>query len=113
MHELSIAQNILEIVDETLSKNQYKKLLEIKVQIGELIAIVPESLRFCYECLIKDSPYAGSKINIEVIPVKIFCKNCKKNYKIKELFFICPVCHKKNVELIQGKELKISHLEVD
>ena len=120
MHELSIAQNILDIIDETFSKdtsfkhkNKYKKLHEVKIQIGELIAIVPESLQFYYDCLIENTPYNNSKLMIEILPVHLRCRNCKYQFSTKEYFFICPQCQSSDLEIIQGNELKIVYLEVD
>jgi hydrogenase nickel incorporation protein HypA/HybF len=120
MHELSIAHNILDIIDETFSgnkrfkdKNRYKKLHEVKIQIGELVAVVPESLKFCYECLIEDTPYVNSKLIIEILPVSLMCKNCKYKFKTKKYFFTCPRCQSTDLEVIQGNELKIVYLDVD
>jgi hydrogenase nickel incorporation protein HypA/HybF len=120
MHELSIAQNILDIVDETLSgnlspeeKNNSKKLREVKIKVGELVAVVPESLKFCYECLIEDSPYAHSKLSVEILPVELLCRNCKHKFHTKENFFVCPQCQSFDIEILQGNELKIDYLEVD
>ena len=113
MHELSIAQSILDIVDETFSKNKYKELLEVKVKIGELVAVVPESLTFCYETLAKDTKYDKSKLTVEILPVIALCTKCKKEFDVKELFFVCPHCGSKDTKILQGNELKISHLDVN
>ena len=43
---MSIAQSILDIVDEYMAKEDNVKLLEVAVEIGELVAVVPESLSF-------------------------------------------------------------------
>jgi hydrogenase nickel incorporation protein HypA/HybF len=113
MHELSIAQNILDIIEETFSENNYKELLEVRVRIGELVAVVPESLSFCYESLIKDTKYEKSKLTIEIIRVQASCKNCRREFNPKEFLFICPFCQSKEIEVLQGNELNISHLDVN
>jgi hydrogenase nickel incorporation protein HypA/HybF len=120
MHELSIAHNILDIIDETFSKNKsadintnFKKLHEVKIQIGELVAVVPESLQFYYEILIENTPYADSKLIIEILPVNLKCKNCKFRFISKEFFFVCPQCQSQDIEVVQGNELKIVYLDVD
>jgi len=113
MHEMSIAQSILEIVDETLAKQNNGKLQEVVVQIGELVAVVPDSLEFCYEALVKDTKYESSKIIINVLPIKANCKKCDNRFEIKNMLFICPQCESTNIQVTQGQELKISHLEVE
>lgn len=113
MHEMSIAQNIIEIVDETLSKNDGGKLKEIVVDIGELIAVVPDSLHFCYQALVQDTIFQDSKLTINIIPIRINCNSCKKVSQINKYSFYCPECDSSNIKVIAGEELKIRYLEVD
>jgi hydrogenase nickel incorporation protein HypA/HybF len=120
MHELSIARNILDIINETFSENKspdvktnFKQLHEVRIQIGEMVAVVPESLQFYYDNLVENTPYADSKLVIEMLPVKLKCKNCKVQFDSKEVFFICPRCQSQDIEIIQGNELKIVYLDVD
>ena len=112
MHELSIAQNILDIVDETMN-GETGRLLEVAVEIGELVAVVPESLEFCYGVLTENSKYSGSKLIIKILPVEAYCQDCHQKFEVKEFNFTCPICNSVNLKMVQGKELKISHLEVE
>jgi hydrogenase nickel incorporation protein HypA/HybF len=112
MHELSIAQSIIDIVDETLN-GENAKLLEISVEIGELVAVVPESLEFCYNVITENTKYSGSKLDITILPLKSKCKNCKKEFQIEKFTFICPYCESSELDVLQGQELKIRHLEVE
>ena len=111
MHELSLAQNILEIIRDYLP-NQQRVLKAVHVQIGSLMAIVPESLQFCYESLAQDTPYESSKMIIEILPIKVRCHTCQLVTELKDIIFICPECGENNLETIQGNELIVSHLEV-
>jgi hydrogenase nickel incorporation protein HypA/HybF len=112
MHEMSIAQNILEIVQETLAKEDSVQLKEVVLDIGELVAIVPDSLEFCYNVLTEQTPYQGSKLTINIIPLKGKCKTCAHIFSIEKMCFLCPRCKSTELDIIQGQELKISHLEV-
>ncbi len=112
MHEMSLAQNILDIVDEYM-RDEKGKLLEVAVEVGELVAVVPDSLTFCYEALVDNTSYEGSKIVIKVLPLSATCKNCSKSFKIEDFNFICPQCKNTDVMVQSGQELRISHLEVE
>jgi hydrogenase nickel incorporation protein HypA/HybF len=111
MHELSLAQNILDIVREYLP-NQQKTLEEVHVQIGSLMAVVPDSLIFCYETLVHNTPYAASKMVVHILPVKAICNLCNTVTEVKNDIFICPECGAKDLKTLQGNELIVSHLEV-
>jgi hydrogenase nickel incorporation protein HypA/HybF len=113
MHEMSIAQNIVEIVTEILSKETALQLKEVVVEVGELVAVVPDSLQFCYTVMTEQTQFQGSRLTINVIPLKGKCKICKNTFIIKNVNFLCPTCQSDQLEIIQGQELKISHLEVD
>lgn len=112
MHELSIAQSIIEIVEETMA-GQQGKVLEVSVDIGELVAVVPESLKFCYDVVTEDSKFAGSKLIVNILPVTARCRQCTTEFRVENFMFICPECSSVDHEMLQGQELKVNHLEVE
>ena len=113
MHEMSIAESILNIVDEYMMNENGRTLKEVAVEIGELVAVVPDSLTFCYDVLIEDTPYKNSKLKIDIIPLNGKCTDCNRSSKIINYEFICPHCKSSRLEIQGGQELRISHLEVD
>jgi hydrogenase nickel incorporation protein HypA/HybF len=113
MHEMSIAQSIIDIVDDTLQESEKPLLREIAVDIGELVAVVPESLQFCFEAIVDGTKYDNAELKINLIPLKIKCKQCNKESKIERFSFSCPQCESVNIQTISGEELNIRYLEVD
>jgi hydrogenase nickel incorporation protein HypA/HybF len=113
MHEMSIAQNILEIVDEYMAREPAAKLLEVVVEIGEMVAVVPDSLNFCYDVLVEDSKYQDSKLIINILPLRGSCISCGHEFKIENYNFNCPSCHSLDLQVQGGQELRITHLEVE
>lgn len=113
MHEMSIAQNIIAIVDETLAGEDYQRLREVVVEIGELVAVVPESLRFCYMVITEKTKFQDSKLTIRILPLVGKCRSCHVESRVEHFDFVCSNCTSRDVEIIQGEELNISHLEVD
>jgi hydrogenase nickel incorporation protein HypA/HybF len=113
MHEMSIAQSILDIVDEYMTNEAGQKLKEVAVEIGELVAVVPDSLTFCYEVLVEETDYRDSKLNIQIVPLNGTCSGCSRSFNIKNYEFICPHCQSTSLEIQGGQELRISHLEVE
>lgn len=112
MHEMSIAQNILEIVDEYMAREPAAKLLEVVVEIGEMVAVVPDSLYFCYDVLVENSKYRDSKLIINILPLQGSCRSCGHVFKIENYNFNCPSCHSPDLHVQGGQELRITHLEV-
>lgn len=112
MHEMSIAKNLFEIIKEEMERYGVQKVREIKIRVGVLTGIVPDSLRFCFGFLAQNTPAQDAKILIEKTPLKVFCKVCKDSFEMEDYEFICPRCGNEDVEIISGKELFIEGMEV-
>ena len=67
MHEFSIASGLVEKLLDFAEKNPDKKIVEVRVAIGEFTLIEEEQLRFCYESIITEMPLAGSSLKIESV----------------------------------------------
>lgn len=113
MHEMSIAQSIIEIVNDTIEEDERQKLKVISVDIGELVAVVPDSLQFCFDTIVSETEYQNAKLIINEIPLEISCHKCYQKSNIERFAFICPKCESTNISVISGEELNIRYLEVD
>ena len=76
MHEFSIASGLVEKLLDFASANPDKKIVEVRVAIGEFTQIEEEQLRFCYESIITEMPIAGSTLLIEPVLAKVACPHC-------------------------------------
>lgn len=113
MHEVSIAEEIKEIVIEKLKEQKAKKIKTINLEIGKMTSVVPEALLFAFEIISKNTPLENAKINIEMVEIKAKCKNCKKVFSLNDFEYLCPFCNKTNLEMISGRELIIKSIEME
>ena len=111
MHELTIAQNILDIINEQLLVNNLSKVIKIRIRIGRLAAIEPESLSF--EIIAKNTKAEDSVLEIDYVPIRCKCSNCQIVFTLDELNFICPKCMGSNLKIISGNELQVVELEAE
>lgn len=112
MHEMSIAQNILDIVREEMERHKVKKLQAINVAVGEMSAVVPSSLSFCWKVMIDGTDLAETKFNIRVVPLTYRCFDCGEEFTAEELTFECPHCRAEKPRLTAGRELTVENIEV-
>jgi hydrogenase nickel incorporation protein HypA/HybF len=68
MHELSIAQNILDIVRESVSPHDLPGVRVVKLRVGHLAGVVPDSLDFSFTVLTTDTPLRHARLSIDHIP---------------------------------------------
>ena len=113
MHEMGIALQIVEIATASLPENLGKaRVAAVNLKIGKLAAVVPESLRFCFDVAIKDTPLEGAQLVIEALPVVAKCKDCDTQWTIEEPVFVCQKCQSGSLEIVSGRELDIESIEV-
>jgi len=110
MHELSIAQEIILAVEQEALKRHLTTVAEIKLKIGALAGVDPESLNFGFEASTLGTPLEKTKLNIEWINVKGKCRTCGRSISIDDLIFLCPNCDSADIEILQGEELDIEYL---
>jgi hydrogenase nickel incorporation protein HypA/HybF len=110
MHELSIAQNIADIVQQYVPDDQAVQW--VKVEIGRLSGIVPESLEFCFSAVVSDTPLDGARLKIDLIPIRAACNRCNAEFEVESLAFACPGCGSADLHVISGTQLKVIEIEV-
>lgn len=113
MHEMSIAQNIIEIVTDTVKEHPNARVEKVVVDVGVLTAVVPESLEFCYTAIIAGTPLENSRIEIHTIPVRVKCHQCQEESSLDSFIFECPNCGSSKLTELSGRELNIRHIEVE
>ncbi|MBY8982471.1 MAG: hydrogenase maturation nickel metallochaperone HypA [Candidatus Lokiarchaeota archaeon] len=121
MHEFAFALDIFEITEKTAKKYNAKKVTTIFLEIGELTLIVPELLKESFKIITKGSIVDGAKLNIQILPGQIKCRNCNntsnviitKESKLTGLqLFKCEKCESINTEIIEGKKMNIKNIKI-
>lgn len=112
MHEMSIAQNLLEIIREEMAKHDASILKSVRLNIGQMSCIVPASLSFCFEIMTSGTELEGAKLIMDVIPLRGVCKTCNQTFEIKDYVFECPHCSSREINTISGQDLSIVEMEV-
>ena len=113
MHEMAIAQQIVGIVEETISSQAGRRCKTVHLRIGELTAIVPDSLIFAYEAITDGTPLASSRLDIQSIPVRARCRSCQGEFGIQDFEFSCSKCGSASIEILEGRELTVEKLEME
>lgn len=111
MHEMSIAENLFKIVDQQRILNNLKRVEKINLKIGKLTTIIPSCLEFSFQIISKGTPLEDAKLQMEIIPFRIKCKECSEENEISDFFLFCPSCKSTNIEIISGRELFIESIE--
>jgi len=113
MHEMGIANSILEAVRAEARRYPCSRPTKVGVRVGELAAIDPESLRFCFDALILETDLEGLVLEIEWSERRHRCRACGREFAVRNYNFECPGCHELKSECIAGDELELAYVEVE
>ena len=112
MHEVSIAENIIDIIKCSLNTEQFSQILSLHLKVGPLSGVDPEALKFALESIAEGTLIENAAINIEVTEIQGFCFKCGGEFNASDIRFICPLCGSNEVKIVSGNELEIIDLEV-
>jgi hydrogenase nickel incorporation protein HypA/HybF len=114
MHELSVVQALVEqVTAEAARLGATGRIRAVYLRLGALTTYVPAALTFYYDALTRDTPLAGSRLEVEEVAVAGSCRACGAPATFTALPFLCPACGAADVDLTAGRELEIYALDVD
>jgi hydrogenase nickel incorporation protein HypA/HybF len=113
MHEMGIALQVIDIALRSIPEDLSRRPVSaIRLKVGKLAAVVPASLRFCFEVAAKETPLKNAALVIEEIPVTLRCNDCKSEQTVETPVFICNRCGGGSIQIISGQELDIDSIEI-
>jgi hydrogenase nickel incorporation protein HypA/HybF len=112
MHELSLTQSLLNIVEDYAA--DYSKVKSLKLSFGRMSSIEPRALEFAFEVSSKGTKAEGACLELSILPVVIHCFICEKDLELDTYNVVCPCCGKEEVILVGGtEELKLLEMDVE
>ena len=108
MHELSIANSVVEICAEQAHGARVRR---VTLEIGRLSAVMPDAIRFCFDVCAKDTLVEGAALDIIETPGLARCTACGTEMEVSEPFGRCG-CGSEILEMISGQQLRIKQMEV-
>lgn len=113
MHEMSLAEGILGIIEDAARDQGFARVREIRLEIGALSGVEPESLRFCMDAVLAGSIGEGARLELEILPGTGWCLACGETVPIAALYGACPKCGSYEVQATRGTEMRVKDLLVE
>jgi len=113
MHELSIVMSMIDMATEESKKRGGVKVDALHLRLGALSGVVKDALLFSWQIACQGTPLENSRLVIEEVPVVVHCPKCNADKtldSINNLF--CPTCKARTNEIVQGKEMEVTALEI-
>ncbi len=114
MHELSIALSMIDMAAEEAARRGGARVHAIHLRLGRLSGVVKEALLFSYDVACEGTTLEGSRLVIEEVPVAVYCPVCRAETTLDSVqMFCCRVCGTPTPEVVRGKELEVTGLEIE
>ncbi len=113
MHELAIAQAILDRARAASERNGGGRVTKIGLRIGEISGVEADALSFGIEALAKGTPLDGVTLEIDQPRRRLRCAGCATEFAPDGFAVACPACGTPSGELIAGSELDVTYIELE
>jgi hydrogenase nickel incorporation protein HypA/HybF len=110
MHELSVATAVL---NTALKHAEDRRVSIVSMRVGALRQVVPDSLRFYFEIVARDTACEGAELELVEITTELKCSDCERRWSPQIPAFRCPDCGAANVQVLAGEELDVEYIEVE
>ncbi len=113
MHEIGIAQSVLEAVEAEARRYPGARLLKVGLRVGELSGVDPDALAFCFEALTRGTEWERLALEIEACPRRHRCPACGAAFPVVDYDVVCPACANPQTECIGGDELELAYVQME
>ena len=114
MHELSIAVNIIEAVEEEAARQGGGRVTAVHLKIGALSGVVKTALESAFEIAREGTSMNTAQLVVEEVPVVVFCSSCAMPRRVEsEMRLSCPICKTPSGQILEGKEMLLVALEME
>jgi hydrogenase nickel incorporation protein HypA/HybF len=107
MHELCLATAV---VDACAERAAGARVLRVRVEIGQLAAVLPDSLRFCFDICAQGTAVEGAELEILQTPGRAVCGSCGDTIALSSPFGRCPCGGV--LRIVSGDELRVKDMEI-
>ena len=112
MHEMSLAEGVLQLIEDSARQEEFSKVTTVWLEIGQLAGVEVEAMRFCFDAVTQGSLAEGAKLEIIAIPGTAWCMSCSATVTYSEVYSACPQCGTYQIQVTGGTEMRVKELEV-
>ncbi len=112
MHEMSLAQGILQIVEDTLAREGGGRVSLIRLEIGRLAGVELDALRFGFEVVCRGGPAEGATLEVDEPEGQAWCMLCSKTVSLAAVGEPCPDCGSHQLQVTGGTGLSVREIGI-
>ena len=112
MHELSLCQRLMDIINEYVAGKHFKCVKKVTLEVGQLAAVDESALRFGFGITAKGTLAEDAVLDIITVEGRAICNACHQCVKLENYYDACQNCGQFSLTVTHGEELRIQSMEV-
>jgi hydrogenase nickel incorporation protein HypA/HybF len=112
MHELSLAENVIRIVESAAQRAKAQRVSRVRLAIGALAHVDADTLQFCCTLAARQTLLAEAQFEIEQTSGRAHCASCQQDVELNQIGFPCPRCGGFELRVIAGEEMQVLEITV-
>ena len=112
MHEMSLAEGILQIVESTAQANDARAVRAVWLELGTLSHVELEALRFSFDVVKRGTVAGDARLEVITTPGRAWCMPCGDAVDLSRLGDACPKCGSHQLQVTQGEEMRVKEIEI-
>jgi hydrogenase nickel incorporation protein HypA/HybF len=112
MHEMSLAEGIVQIVENSARANDARTVRAVWLELGALSHVEQEALRFSFDVVKLGTVAADARLEVVTTPGRAWCMPCGNAVDLAKLGDPCPACGSYQLQVTQGEEMRVKEIEI-
>lgn len=114
MHEITLCQRALEIVEQQAAEHGAARVTGVWLKVGAFSCVEPAALTFCFELVCRDTLAEGATLHIEEQQAECWCPGCQQYVRLlSQHVRRCPQCQSDELRIVADDGLQIQRIEID
>ena len=107
MHEMSLAEGILQIVEDHARSGAFQRVTAVVLEIGQLSGVEVEALRFAFDAVTRGSVAENATLQIIDVAGSGWCLGCSQAVPVTQLYDACPLCGAYQIQVTGGSDMRV------
>ncbi len=113
MHEFSVVQSLMGLIEENARRNNAKSVLKVVVKIGKMSGIEPHLLKIAFDTFKEKTICENAELEMIIQDIVARCEDCGFEFTVENNHFICPKCKGFNLDILDGEDMYLLSLELE
>jgi hydrogenase nickel incorporation protein HypA/HybF len=113
MHEMSLAESVREIVEETARSSGARSVTAVRLEIGKLAQVEIEAMRFAFDVVKRGSLANEARLEIVETDGSAWCMRCSESVALARRGDACPKCDSYQLQVTGGDRMRVLDIEID